>query len=239
MLCAPDNFRKDESIADFQDSKFADFCRYEVWMHSVVDRMREIRRTLFDYFSEFNGKWRYYATSQFISCVREYGGEPDDFDENGEILRCPPDEKLEHFCVIGDLYKNDWRDIVQDTTEEDINRMIVDLISISEVDITEGYKKAFGRNLQIYKNTDGVMRKVDNMEHSLDLVNQQVEAEDLSTALRAIFTGIALTLKIIKSCPYNDDNTERLKMVERMVDSLMSMDFDKILDDAKTYLKKE
>lgn len=37
MLCAPGNFRKDESIADFQDIKFADFCRYEVWMHSVED----------------------------------------------------------------------------------------------------------------------------------------------------------------------------------------------------------
>lgn len=228
-MCAPDSFRRDEGIAGFQDTKFCDFCRYELWMHGVIDRLNRWQEMLCDYFVEYGGSWKYYAATNRLAFLTEYGGDEKDYEADGETIRREglEDEEYEPYTIVHDLYDEGWRDIVQDTLPADINGLCVDLMANSRIDVLAGLKKFFGTDIQAYRKDDkGVMKPLSPEQHDLDMATNQVDAEDDSQRLKTIVGCMHGIFLIIKSCKYNDDNTELLQMVQDASAGLLALDWD-------------
>ena len=237
-LVAPYSFHKQEEIADFQDGKFCDFCRYELWMHGVAERVREWVSDLSEYFGEFEGSWRYYAESKRLEYLRtcsELGGEDDDDDDypDGEDADCG------QFSIISDLYIEDSLDIVQNTAPNDLQGLCADIIAVSRIDILEGLRKSLGTEIEPYiQDKDGTMRKMTMEERDLNMVSRQVDAEDDAKLILAVDAAIHAIIEIIKECKDDDDNTEALQTVLKASKALLGMDF-KELDSALRAYKKE
>lgn len=232
MLVAPVSFRKDESIADFQDSQFCEFCRYESWMHAVVERLNDWISRIDEYDREFHGSWKYYAAYHRISAIREFG---DDVESDGDAEGIQ-EEEYKPYSILSVLCDNGWRDIVQDTVPEDIKGLCAAVIANSRTDILEGFKKAFGGNVKAFRQADdGSMRPITQEEHDLDMVSGQVRAEDDAKRIMAIVAGIHMILCMLRLCKHDDDNTEIFKMVRDSSSALLSMDFNALDDTIKLF----
>ena len=231
MLCCPDSFVVDEKIEPFNDRKYCDTIRYEIWMHNVVTRLEAWHSTLTEYFDEYNGSWKYYAASKRLEGIREYGGDEKDYNADGTVrTEGLKDEELESYSVISDLCHDDFKDIVQDTTMEHIKFLCADVISCSQLDIVKGLKEHFGaENVRTYRaDEDGNIHPLSNSEYAIGRVREQVTAEDNSKRLLAIVSGIQGLNIIFGECKYNEDNTEALSLALKAADILYDMDFRKL-----------
>ena len=203
MLCAPDSFRRDGSIAGFQDTKFCDFCRYEQWMHGVIERLNRWQSLLCDYFVEYGGSWKYYAASNRLAFLTEYGGDEKDYEADGVTIRMEglSDEEYKAYAIVHDLYCEDWRDIVQDTLPDDLNGLCADLVANSRIDMLEGLRKFFGDKVEAYrKDENGEMKPLSQEQHDLDMVSNQVDAEDDSKRLKDASAGmLALDWEVMEN----------------------------------------
>ena len=230
-LCAPDTF--DRPAADaFQDVKFCDFCRYELWMHKVVERLEEWDAKTNEYFNEFNGSWKYYAAAKRREYIREYG-------EDG----MPPEDTRDcvylHYSVIKDMYDDGFRDIVQDTVPSHLKGLCADLLANSEIDIITEMREFFGGNIEAYKkDEDGNMRPVSAEEHDLDMVTEKVAAEDDSKRIMAIASGVFAIKTMLQACNPFDDNKELLHMVGLCAVALLNMDFTTLDEMVKLFNKE-
>lgn len=213
MLCAPVDFYREAEIAEFQDERFCAFCRYELWMHSVVHRLEEWVEILNTYFVEFNGSWEYYARSKRSDYIKETGEDVE--------------EELESFSVISDLYDKDVRDIVQDTVPDNLNDLCADLIANSQIDFVEHLKERVGEeNITLLKKAeDGTLVPISREEYELNNITQQVDAEDDVVRLKAVASGISVVIQMLKRCRYDEDNTENLQSIYNAAQALLRIDF--------------
>lgn len=51
---------------------------WERWLHGVFNRLVEWANTISSYFDEYNGSWEYYALSQRLEFIKEYGSDDED-----------------------------------------------------------------------------------------------------------------------------------------------------------------
>lgn len=125
ILFAPKTFEDTkEENRDFAE-RFYQSCLWELWFYRSLSRLHEWDDTLNKYFSEYEGKWKFYACSKRIESINEYGGEESDYNEDGSIrtLNLTEDD-LRHHTALGEMVQDDWRDIVQETTCADLQYRI-------------------------------------------------------------------------------------------------------------------
>ena len=206
------------------DAMFCDFCRYETWMHECVERLVEWTEIIDEYFDDFCGSWKYYAASKRIECLREDGEE-----ESVILKEGLKDSELQVYSVISDLYDEGCVDIVQDTMPDDLNGFCGDIIALASVDIFAGLRQHFGSNVIPYMiGDDGEPHRMTIDDCNLDMVSRKVDAEDNVTRIKAIGGGIVGIISIIRSCRYNEDNTERMQMVRTAAKAMLELDFKRL-----------
>lgn len=240
MFCAPDSFRGDKKIAKFKDEKFCDLCRYELWMHGVTERLEKWQKVLEEYFTEFHGNWKYYAAYHRLSAIREFGADERDLDEEGNVRREGlTDRDLMHYTVLLELYDEGWRDIVQDTTVNDIKNLSADIVACSSLNLLGGLQKHFGNNIfPAVMQEDGEMRKITMEEYDIRKASEKVTAEYDAKRVMAIAQGLQYEIDIFKRCEYNKDNKELLLMATEITKELLNLDFSALETAEKKYEEK-
>ena len=217
-LCAPVSFHKDEDIAAFQDEKFCDFVRYELWMTNTVERLMLWAQTIKSYFEDYGGSWEYYATSKRLEFIREneLDVEEDSMDK----------EKIKYFSVVYDIYQPDKKNIVQDTTLADLGGLFCDLIACASIDYMKELKEHFGSNIEVYRvGENGKAKQITQDDYELDLAVKRADADDYVALLKEIMKKLSGILAVLKSCSYKEDNKEKLWMVKETAEQLLRMDF--------------
>lgn len=232
MMCAPKSFHRVKDIAAFQDEKYCDFCRNEMWMHEVIITLRDWEEILDEYFGEFEGAWKYYAASKRLEYLEE------NEEEETEATR---DEDYYPFSVVTDLYDEEFTDIVSETVPDDLNGLCGDLFSNAKMDIVSGLRKKFGaEKVQMFKETeDGEVVPLSQEEYELNNISFQVQADDDIKRIKAISAVICTLYEMIKSCPCNEDNTETLTDVREAAKALLDLDFDTLDTIVKRYAKRK
>lgn len=125
IISAPSTFRnKDDENSRYCIDLFYDTCLWEMYLHQSIYKLRGWIKTLDEYLTEFGGSWKYYASSKRIESVNEYGGDDDDYNEDGSVkVMDIPNDRLEPYSVIRELVCDDWTDIVQETIPKDLERL--------------------------------------------------------------------------------------------------------------------
>lgn len=103
---------------------FYESCLWERWLTEIVPKLTDWVNCIDTYFNEYLGSWKFFAAADRINCIREFGGEPEDYDADGNIIaEGISDEELAHYSVLSRLVQDDWMDIVQDTSPDDLDGM--------------------------------------------------------------------------------------------------------------------
>lgn len=205
-------------------------CLFEVWLHDVVVRLQDWVVRIGQYLDEYQGSWKYYAICQHRDNVKDGWGDEKDYDEEGNIVqRELSDEELCHYSIIGDIYYDDWRDIVQETTPSDLAWIKSSLQIHAENDFVDVFKRATGADINMYKKVydeDGEvvdMEPYTTEERDLMKVSEMVDAEDdgiFITKLCEIINNICGTLKNLDRC---QDNKETLAEIREIAIGMLEL----------------
>lgn len=243
IISAPSTF----SVKDHDNRMrelFYDTCLWEMYLHGVVKRLREWEAVLAEYEDEFLSSWKYYAASKRIAAIRDYGGDRDDYDKDGNVKTMITEKDLMAYSVIGDLYFDDWRDIVQDTKPDDLSGMGAAMRVNADISFTDMLKECFGKEIPTYKRgTDGNIVKMGFGDHVLAKISGQDEAEELISFVVGIAYIISVVVENIKGLPKDEDNKDVLRCLRTLVNNLLgvkdSETLNAIVRDFSDWLKNE
>lgn len=229
MVSAPSTFEKKEED-ECGINLFYESCLWEMYLHGVIDKLNRWNSILNEYESEFNSKWKYYASSKRIESIKEYGGVDEDYDNEGNIRTMNlSDKELECYTVIRDLVQDDWRDIVQETRPVHLSGLCSALQTQAKVSITDIFKNAVGQEIPMYKEDEnGNMIKMNFVDLALSKASDEFQADSFSSIVLFVCHSIQYLIEKIRSLEKFHDNTEQLISIHDDVVYLLNLDFEKM-----------
>lgn len=226
LVSAPATFELLESQE--QDLRlFHETCLWEMYMHGVVSKLNEWIEVLEEYESEFGANWEYYASSKRLESIKSYGGEESDYDGDGNIrTQNLTHEDLEHYTVVNDLVQDDRRDIVQETTPEQLSFLILVIERRAKTSFAEIFRKAFNQDLPTYKqDKDGNMVRMTFADHAMQKASDELQADDLSSAVLFVCRSIRLLVEKTRKLDPFSDNKDVLQAMRNDMLALLDLGF--------------
>lgn len=203
---------------------------WELWFHGVVERLNEWNEILNEYFSEYEGKWKFYACSKRIESINEYGGEESDYNEDGSIrtLNLTKDD-LRHHTALGEMVQDDWRDIVQETTCADLQYMISCLKTHASFSLSDAFKECFGKEIATYKQDEnGNMVPMSFADKAMDKAVEQYTADGMAIGITLVCEFIQRIIRDIRAMDKFSDNRDKLIQIHKDVRNILDFNLDEV-----------
>lgn len=214
---------------------------WDKWLTEIVPTLTDWVNCIDTYFNEYLGSWKFFAAADRINCIREFGGEPEDYDADGNIIaEGISDEKLAGYSVLSHLVQDDWMDIVQDTSPDDLTGMYSALVSKEKKSFNEELKEATGKDIPVYmQNEKGEMVALGFAEQQMMKASRQYVAASRSVVLYAIARTIRNMVVKMKSLSPTEDNRKELEAVRSMSKDLLDLKLDSFMGEKdKAHLEK-
>lgn len=226
MAAAPIDFEEEEETKSEQIVLFYESCLWELYLHGVINRLITWREAVSKYLGEYGGSWRYYASSKRLDSIRKDGGEPEDFDENGEIrIDGISDEELEGYTLKYDLYTS-IRNAAISAYPRHLEGLFYMLIGCSRVDEIEMINRTFGKKLKHYKeDEEGNMEEMTFAEIVQQKALKQTSMEDLVKMVVAVAFEFRSLVRFITKLPTCMDLKDELIEFNMKVVNLMNLNF--------------
>ena len=208
---------------------------WEKWIQGVWKRLEDWAEVINGYFEEYNGSWEYYALSQRLDFIKQWGSDDvDDYNPDGsikteEITR----EQLKYHTVFKDLYFKECFDIVQDTKPNDLFSLVCSLGALSNMSVIDVLQDISSKQVPIFiADGQGGLRQASFVDKTEVKLNQTIEADNLGQQIYLIAQRMEMLTERIKSYADSerafDDNKEMLNRLLRDVDTLMHLRLDEI-----------
>lgn len=220
---------------------FYESCLWDKWLTEIVPKLTEWVNYIDTYFNEFLGSWKFFAEVDRIDFIREYGGEPEDYDLDGNIItEGISDEELANYSVLSHLVQDDWMDIVLDTLPEDLNGMYSTLVSMEKKSFNEVLKEATGKDIPVYiQDENGEIVIQGFAEQQMMKASRQYVASSRSVVLYAIARTIRNMVVKMKSLSPTEDNRNELESVRSMSKDVLDLKLDSFMGEKdKAHLEK-
>ena len=205
---------------------------WERWLHGVFNRLVEWVNTISTYFDEYNGSWEYYALSQRLEFIKEYGSDDeDDYNPDGTIKTTGiTHEQLKFHTIFRDLY-HDCVDIVQDTKPDDLYPMITTLDAKSRFSVIDVLQKSTGQQVTSYiLDKKGHLRPATFADKELIKVSEMVKAMDNGQLVYTIAQIMESMTSEIESIAKSDkafsDNHDLLNAILHDTTSILNLHLD-------------
>ena len=206
---------------------------WERWLHGVFNRLVEWADTLSTYFDEYNGSWEYYALSQRLEFIKEYGSDDEDDYNPDDTIKTTgiTHEQLKYHTVFRDLY-HDCVDIVQDAKPDDLYPMISTLDAKSRFSVIDVLQKSTGHPITPYiLDKEGHLRPMTFAEQELAKVSGIVKAMDngqLVYTIAQIMESLTSELETIANSDRAfSDNHDLLNAILNDAISVLNLHLDK------------
>ena len=203
---------------------------WELWFHGVVERLNEWNEILNEYFSEYEGKWKFYACSKRLEAIKEYGGEETDYNEDGSIktLNLTEDD-LRYHTVLSEMIQDDCRDIVQETTCADLQYMIFCLKAHASFSLSDAFKECFGKEIATYKQDEnGNMVPMSFADKAMDKAVEQYTADGMAIGITLVCEFIQRIIRDIRAMDKFSDNRDKLIQIHKDVRNILDFNLDEV-----------
>lgn len=209
---------------------FYQTCAWDQWFTQLTKKLEYWIEKIDTYMTEFEGKWRYFAVADRLESIKDFGGDDDDYDNEGNIWVQVSDEKLEPYSILSYLYQEDRIDIVLQTEPKDLEEMFKVMIKYEQCSITKNFKKIFGQELSMYKQDEnGNMVSMSAEEIAMFDVERQYDAAERAFFLHIIARAVQDCISKIKVLKYNEDNVEELSVIRSMAQDLLDMNLKRFI----------
>ena len=223
IASAPKTFEPDSEMKMRQVASFYDSCLIELYLHSVVRRLQEWKCKAIEYCAEFDCNWEYYAAAQRLESTKKYGGDKDDYDENGNIVNVGKG-RLKSYSIVSEMKSEDSRDIFMDTTNDDLKILYSTILVDGNFSIQDIFKKATGKTIATYRQDEnGDMVQNTFGEEAMHKVNSKVAGEDLVGVLVVVFHRIHELIKEVKKLKEDNDNREFFTSLLGRIDGIFDL----------------
>lgn len=225
ITSAPKTFTDVHSCEGDNMRLFYETCLWEMWMHEVIIKLCGWIDTLDEYFGEFDGSWKYYACSKRLEAIKEYGGEQSDYNTDGSIkTENLSDTELESSTVVRNLVSDDWRDIVLDTTTDDLGPLISCLYGQAEFSLGDAFRKCFGKEPTTYKQDEnGNMVPMTFVDKELRKASERYDAELFASNVYMIGFCLQRMINMIKRLNPFADNKNELEIFRRDAQCMLNL----------------
>lgn len=220
---------------------FYESCLWDKWLTGIIPKLTDWVNCIDTYFNEYLGSWKFFAEVDRIDCIREYGGEPEDYDAEGNIIsEGISDEELANYSVLSHLVQDDWMDIVQDTRPDDLTGMYSVLVSMEKKSFNEVLKEVTGKDIPVYiQDENGEMVIQGFAEQQMMKASRMYVAASRSVILYAIARTIRNMVVKMKSLSPTEDNRNELEAVRSMSKNLLDFKLDSFMGEKdKAHLEK-
>lgn len=214
MISAPMIFNESEKVSTkikgYDSEKMMHFyqtCLFEVYAHSLVRKLEEWRCSIDEYLNQFNGSWEYYARSKRLECIDTYGGEDNDYNEDGSVNTDISVDEIVRYSIILDLIPEDWKDIVLNKNYEDLNFICLQINVNGSFSLREMLNAMGADNLKSYRvSEEGQMIENSEDDEILHKVQERNKSEDVSIQLCSIVMIVTNIIQELKDLPKSEDN---------------------------------
>lgn len=208
----------------FYAQEFYNLCLAEIYFHQVIKYLTEWKEMAMQYNDEFAGKWKYYALSKHIELIKEFGGEDEDYNDDGSIRTEFTDEELAHSAIVNEM--RDFNDIFL-TADYSLLMGIYDiLLNNSELDIQKIFSQ-LGNPIKTYRHgKDGEMIEntwVDEIELSSC---RQNECDMLADTLLSAQKAVVKLVKEVKSLKVFTNNTRFFAKLPGRIEAILDLRID-------------
>ncbi|MDR1348023.1 MAG: hypothetical protein LBJ63_06290 [Prevotellaceae bacterium] len=185
---------------------FYDLCLGELYLHSIIDNLNRWQRILKEYNEEFQSNWRYYASSKRLDSIREYGGEADDYNDDGSIKTDVSDEELLNYSVIGDLIPDSWSDTFIHTIPQDLYPFASFIPVNEKINAFEIFEQCFGKKPTTYRMENGIMKENTFADELIHRIEREDSAELTANTLIAVCVEAIFIVCTTKELDRNKNN---------------------------------
>ena len=216
-------------LAAFKMQSYYETVLWEKWLHGVFERLEEWTNIINKYFDEYSGSWEYYALSQRLDFINEYGSDDEeDFNPDGTVkTHGITHEQLKYHTVFSDLYY-DGVDIVQDTQPHDLYSLISTLKANSQISFIDALQQVSGRQIESYVLDESKNLRPATFADKVEIkVSEMAEADNLSKLVYLIAQKMELLTAKIEAVYRSDriyqDNRGLLKGVLQKVSKILNL----------------
>lgn len=220
---------------DYTNEIAADFYKLNIcgnYLDELPKRITKWIDTIDEYLTEFQGKWKYYAHSKRRDLINKYGGDEDDYDENGEIKMNVSDEELYSYHVLNDLVWDECRDIIQDTVPDDVKILLQYIMVDARINITDILRNVNpNQHITSYRIEDGNVVENTANDEVVNKVSRMVDADDICGLFTVVFyaiCGVVDYVRSLKKEKIQDDCVDELKKLNDDLHHLLQFELDSL-----------
>jgi hypothetical protein len=203
---------------------FFETCLIELYLHGVIDGLKKLKSVAIEYTGEFECNRRYYAAAKRMDSIREYGGEPDDYDDEDNIVPAT-DEMLKSYGPVSDI-RPDCRDIFMSAELPDLTRLFTTIAVDSRMDINDFFgSMTGGKRLKTYRMEEGKMVENDWADDAVMKAEREVAGDELSAILMRALCCITELVMEVNSLNPEEENRDFFMSLPSRVDRIFELDF--------------
>lgn len=220
-------FTAPSTTASFKDinagsiESFYQCCMLETYLHSAIEHLRKWKSDAQKYNNEFEGSWKYYAIADRLRSIKEYGGEDDDYNEDGSIREKVSDKELKYSSLL-----ESWRgynDIFLSSKAPDFTR-VSSLIQVeNKLSIVDFFRDQ-GKELTSYKkDVHGNMVAMDWADEQMSNARKEFVADGMVDFLTLFVKNCRIIIDQVEKLPYNKDHKDFFGSLPNKIDAIFEL----------------
>jgi len=201
---------------------FYEMCLIETYLHSIMDNLTMWQTVCEKYANEFNFSWKYYALSQRIEQINEFGGEKEDYNEDGSIKIDITDNELINQTVVIDLANPHFKSIFLSTTPMDCFAICHMIINTGN--ILDFLKDKTGKPLTTYrKGKNGELIENDWADKVMQKSREQLLQENTAVSFWSVLFAVRSLIDQIEKLPKTEDNKEFFQLLPKKIEDIFNL----------------
>jgi hypothetical protein len=221
IVTAPSSTARFKDINPYSIENFYHCCMLETYFHSAIEHLRKWKEDAIKYNTEFQGSWKYYAIADRLDCIKEYGGEEDDYNEDGSVRTKWSNKELEGSSI---LYS--WRaynDIFLSSKVTDFARVSTLIQVESKLSIVDFFRTQ-GKELTTYKkDAQGNMIPQDWADEQMSKAKSEFVADNMVDFLTLFVKNCRTIIDQVEKLPYNKDHKDFFASLPNRIDAILDL----------------
>lgn len=196
----------------------------EFYFHTVINTLEDLDKTILKYLDKYpNEHWRKFAMDDKLEAIEEYGGEDEDYTEEGTVKSYFSDDELIHFSFPSRL-RGLMPNIVSDTQHVDLSIAYNILENENKFNAKNILSEFFNTNIETYsEDENGDIKKVDWAEERLIEAQEQFRSDTLYGTLKMFMLYLIGLVNDIKNLDPTEDNKDVFVTIRHNIERILNL----------------
>lgn len=224
MISSPDTTTVNGWNNSEQALLFYEICLIEKYMHSIMKNLTEWQTACKRYSNEFHFSWKYYALSHRIELIKEFGGEEEDYNEDGSIRTDLSDDELINDTIVIELADPYLKSIFLSTTPMNCLAICYMIVNTESNSIFNFFKEMTGKPLKTYRrNENGEFIENDWADEVMQKSKRQLLHENIAVTFWSVLSTVRNLIDQVEKLPKTEDNKEFFQLLPQKIEDIFNL----------------